>query len=87
MKTGDYALIVKGIDDVFDGQVCNVLGPDETNSPWEYIRDEHVCILSWTGYLAWTTQDNLVPVAGDSAALERLFETGRLRSGPAQISF
>lgn len=87
MKTGDYVLIVEGLDDISDGQLCKVISYDETSSYHKYRPMDLICILCWTGYLAWTTQDNVIPIAAASKELEKLFEIGKARTGLANISF
>lgn len=87
MKSGDFVLIVDGVDDVFDGQICKVMSDDETASPHEYLLKDPICVLCWTGFLTWTTQDNLIPVGVENHLIEQLFELGLSRHNSARVSF
>ena len=87
LQSGDFVLIVIGNDDVADGQVCKVLAPDEAESFHRYQLDEWVPVVCWTGYLVWTTQDNLIEITGDRARLEHLFRLGLARTGTDTLSF
>ena len=87
MKTGDYVLIVRGVDDVLDGQLCKVIGPDETSSFHEYLEGVRVPVLCWTGFMVWTTSENLIPITSDAHETEQIFVAGMSRSESAQIMF
>lgn len=87
MKTGDYVLIADGIDDVFDGQLCKVMSPDEDSSPHEYRQSDQVPVLCWTGYMVWTKFDNLIPITCETRETEALFKRGFSRSVSATLSF
>lgn len=84
---GDYALIIEGIDDVSDGQICRVLTPDECDGSHEYSPVVLVPILCWTGYMAWTDQSNLIPVAANSTEIAALFQAGFSRKESETLQF
>jgi len=86
LQTGDYVVIVQSIDDIDAGHICRVLAPDEENSDTFHRydaddADENVLVLCWTGFIGWTTQDNLIEVSGDGSRLDRFFDAGRLSDG------
>ena len=87
LKTGDYVIIIRGEEDVFDGQLCCVLDPREAETSYTYQPDTRLPVLCWTGYMVWTGFDNLVKVTANPVVLESLFRAGRNRSGHAQITF
>ncbi len=76
LQTDDYVILVRGVDDVPSGQLCRVLAPDETAAFHRYSASDWIPILSWTGYVVWSAQDNLIEVSGDNARLEQLFQYG-----------
>jgi len=87
LKTGDYVVILRGVDDVADGQVCKLLAPDETSAPHAYFPKDWVPVLCWTGYMAWTAQDNLVRISARETDIEPLFQWGRSRVGSENLQF
>jgi hypothetical protein len=87
LRSNDYVLIRHGVDDVCDGQLCKVLAPDESAAPYQYQRGEWVAVHCWTGYIAWTSQDNLIPLAVSAPEVESLFEMGRSRTGAGLLQF
>src|SRR5438094_609581 len=80
-RTGDYVIAMRGEDDVADGQVCRVLGPDETDVEHRYGPGEWMPVLCWTGYVMWTPPDNLVAIAVNDRQIRRLFDEGYARRG------
>ena len=87
LKTGDFVLIIRGEDDVTDGQVCKVLAPDETETFHQYQSSDWMPVACWTGYLVWTLQENLIRIDGDLARIEELFQLGFSRNGSSSIRF
>ena len=87
LQSGDYVVNIRGVDDVSDGQLCRVMAPDESSRFYRFPLEEWVPVLCWTGYIAWTTQENLIEVAGDDARLGQLFRCGFARSGSAPVRF
>jgi hypothetical protein len=87
LQSGDFVVMTRGIDDVADGQICKVLADDEYSDPYRYGPRDAVAVLCWTGYLAWTPQDNLIPIAGNSRAIDALFRWGGARTGSACLQF
>lgn len=85
LQTGDYVVLVRSIDDIDAGHICRVLAPDEDERDTFHRytadgTDEDILILSWAGYLGWTTQDNLIEVSGDGVRRERFFHDGFSRT-------
>jgi hypothetical protein len=87
LRTGDYAIIINGQDEVGDGQVCRVLSPDEDASPHFYDESEPVALLCWTGFVVWSEPDNLIPIEGDAVQIDQLFALGISRVGSQTIPF
>jgi hypothetical protein len=85
LQTGDYVVIEQDVDDVRAGHVCRVLGPDESSIFHRYGAEEWVPVLCWTGYVAWTTQDNLIEVSGDGSRLDRFFQLALLNEGTRPV--
>lgn len=87
LKTGDYVVMLRGVDDVSDGQICKVLAPDESAAVHRYRPQDRVPVHYWTGYIAWTSQDNLVPITVNATEIEPLFQLGFSRTGSEHLQF
>jgi len=87
LQSGDYVVILRGVDDVSDGQLCRVLAPDESTSPHRYPPASWIPVFSWTGYVAWTNQENLVRIAVNVSKIEPLFQFGFSRTKPTLLQF
>src|SRR5262245_30657472 len=85
--TGDYVIVIRGEDDVADGQVRRVLGPDETKVEHRYTPGEWMPVLCWTGYVMWTPPENLIALTVDDQEMRRLFDGGYTRTGTIQLQF
>lgn len=105
LMSGTYVIIKNGVDDIADGQLGRVIARDQEPNyrPGDYPEDmnlEHydrssgpcgVLIQCWTGFIAWTDFDNLIPIepTNDAAAsaLALLFVAGNARSGDMVVKF
>ena len=85
--SGDYALIIRGKDDVSDGQVCRILAPDESEAYHRYQDGDAIPALCWTGYLVWTTHDNLIKITGENGRIDDVFRFGHSRTGSVTLQF